>query len=387
MPLRKSPLAGWHVYASSSCGTITAADGSFALKADCLSRPITISHIGYNTQTIDAKHIPQPIALNPSSISVGEVPVLSLSGSRRAKRMLRRGIANYYRHVRSGWYTAIMEQHQRVSPPDAPADSLLIRALVVSANLRSMRDTITPAQGEPYFSAIGIEHSPQLDTALYTPPAHMLPRRLPLPTSHHANKLLQDYFFLMHLDPGIIWAQFFEEALPYFVLPRRTPDTIVVGVVDYGYSSDYYTLTNRQFRRKHRHQLRLWKESIDYNPSSPIYARTEQQVDSLFYAMLRHRMQHGSLRRNEARFYISSSTNAVVKVELSATHLNHYTKLRYEYSDTSLGASNALLLSRMLVRSNPRGYDITTDIRFTNHTFTRSPAHIDPRPIAVRIYD
>ena len=380
--ITQKPIADAHVYANNA-GTTTAADGSFELSLPSNTQQVTITHVAYKRQIVDIKQFKQTIKLSPNPIDLKEIPVLSLSGNSRAKRLLRKAIANYYRHVRGGWFTAIMEQRQHVSPPNAPADSLLIRARVVSANLRSAHDTVTTRQGEPHFCAIGIIHSPLMDTTLYTPPAHMKPKELPLPSPHYANKLLQNYFFLTHTDPGIIMTQYFEEASPYLMLPHRTPDTIVVGVVNYGYSSDYYTLTERQFRRKHRRQLQQWKESIGYSPSSPIYAATEQQVDSLFYAMLRHRMQHGSQTRREARFHICNSTQTVVKVELMAAHRDRYTELRYEYTNTLQGASPSLTLGRLQVRSNPKGYDITTDIRFFNHRFTRTPATLNVEPMEV----
>lgn len=375
----QKPIANAHIYANSA-GVITAADGSFSLNLPSNTHQITVTHVSYEPQTIDVKRFKSIIKLTPKLVELKEIPVLSLSGNSRAKRLLRKAIANYYRHVCGGWFTANMEQHQRISPPNAPADSLLIRARVVSANLRSAHDTVTTRQGEPQFCALGIKHSPQLDTALYTPSVHMHPRATSLPAPHYANKLLRDYFFLTCSDPRLILKHYFEEAQPHLVLPHKNPDTTVIGVENYGYSNDWYMLTERQFRRKHRHQLRLWKQSIGYNPQSPLYAITERQVDSLFYARLRHQMQHGSATRHEARFHICNSTQTVVKVELMATHHDRYTELRYEYTDTLRGVSPSLQLGRLLVRSNPNGYEIQTSIRFFNHRFPRTPATIKVEP-------
>lgn len=50
-----------------------------------------------------------------------------------------------------------------------------------------------------------------------------------------------------------------------------------------------------------------------------------------------------------------------------ATHHDRYTEVRYEYTDTLQGASPMLTLGRLRVRSNPKGYEIQTDTRLTNH--------------------
>lgn len=80
---------------------------------------------------------------------------------------------------------------------------------------------------------------------------------------------------------------------------------------------------------------------------------------------------------------LDSITQTVVKVELMAAHRDRYTELRYEYTNTLQGASPSLTLARLQVRSNPKGYDITTDIRFFNHRFTRTPATLNVEPMEV----
>lgn len=84
---------------------------------------------------------------------------------------------------------------------------------------------------------------------------------------------------------------------------------------------------------------------------------------------------------------LDSITQTAVKVELMATHHDRYTELRYEYTDTLQGASPMLTLGRLRVRSNPNGYDILTDIRFTNHNFVRGPVQTEVQPVVTHIYE
>lgn len=84
---------------------------------------------------------------------------------------------------------------------------------------------------------------------------------------------------------------------------------------------------------------------------------------------------------------LDSITQTAVKVELMATHHDRYTEVRYEYTDTLQGASPMLTLGRLRVRSNPKGYEIQTDTRLTNHRFVRGPVQTEVQPVVTHIYE